>query len=255
MIIFNTDLDNTLIYSYKHDIGTDTLNVELSNGKEIAFVSGESFRLLNELSQHALIVPTTTRSIEQYKRINLGIGRFPYALVCNGGVLLRDGKVDEEWYHESLEHIKDCKPVMAEAALLLENEPHRYFEVRFIEKLFLFTKCTDAGEVVNKLINELNNDMVDVINNRDKVYVIPKSLNKGSALKRLRKKLNPEMVMAAGDSEFDISMVTAADIGYVPKGFRNTYNVSEASVIETAGDRLFSEELLNMCIEKIAKHK
>lgn len=34
------------------------------------------------------IIPTSTRTEEQYKRIELDIGIVPYALVCNGGVLL-----------------------------------------------------------------------------------------------------------------------------------------------------------------------
>lgn len=41
-----------------------------------------------------MILPTTTRSIEQYKRINLGVGMDRYALVCNGGILLDNKLVD-----------------------------------------------------------------------------------------------------------------------------------------------------------------
>ena len=43
--------------------------------------------------------------IEQYERINLGSGLFRYALVCNGGILLVDGKEDGEWYKDSLKLI------------------------------------------------------------------------------------------------------------------------------------------------------
>lgn len=51
------------------------------------------------------IIPTSTRTEEQYKRIDLDIGIVPYALVCNGGVLLVNGKRDREWYLESLQMI------------------------------------------------------------------------------------------------------------------------------------------------------
>lgn len=51
------------------------------------------------------IIPTSTRTEEQYKRIELDIGIVPYALVCNGGVLLVNGKRDREWYLESLQMI------------------------------------------------------------------------------------------------------------------------------------------------------
>ena len=52
------------------------------------------------------IIPTSTRTEEQYKRIDLDIGIVPYALVCNGGVLLVNGKRDREWYLESLQMIR-----------------------------------------------------------------------------------------------------------------------------------------------------
>ena len=254
MIIFNTDLDNTLIYSYKHNIGAHKRNVEIYRGREISFISEKTFHLLNALNRRMLIVPTTTRSIEQYERINLGIAQPKYALVCNGGILLENGRSDESWYRKSSELIYHCRPVMQQAALLLENEPHRYFQVRYIEQLFLFTKCTEAESVVCNLSAQLDCGQVDVFNNGDKVYVVPKALNKGNAITRLRNKLKPQTVIAAGDSAFDISMVLAADIGYVPKGFKETYGLLKSSVFEASGKALFSEEILNMCMHIVNEY-
>ena len=102
MIAFHTDLDNTLIYSYKHDIGPQKRNVELYQGREISYITEETYHLLQLVKNEMLIVPTTTRTLEQYQRIDLGIGPFPYALVCNGGVLLVNGVPDEAWYQDSL---------------------------------------------------------------------------------------------------------------------------------------------------------
>ena len=70
-----------------------------------------------------LIVPTTTRTLEQYQRIDLGIGPFPYALVCNGGVLLINGVPDEAWYQDSLHLVSDSREEMNLAMELLEREP------------------------------------------------------------------------------------------------------------------------------------
>ena len=137
---------------------------------------------------------------------------------------------------------------------MLENEPHRYFEVRYIEQLFLFTKCTEAESVVCNLSAQLDCGQVDVFNNGDKVYVVPKALNKGNAITRLRNKLKPQTVIAAGDSAFDISMVLAADIGYVPKGFKETYGLLKSSVFEAGGKALFSEEILNMCMHIVNEY-
>ena len=213
----------------------------------------ETSQLLQKLNGQVMIVPTTTRSIEQYKRIDLGLGVPEYALACNGGILLKDGEKDLQWYEESLKLIKDCEGVMAKARELLENEPNRYFEVRFIEDLFLFTKCTSPEDIIKKVSESLNSDMVDVFNNGDKVYVVPRALSKGNAINRLREKLQPSKVIAAGDSEFDISMVVAADVGYVPNGFKEKYDVKDESVIEAKENGLFSEEMLNMLIQEVSK--
>lgn len=40
---FISDLDNTLIYSYKKNIGGDTINVEVYEGREISFMTRGSY--------------------------------------------------------------------------------------------------------------------------------------------------------------------------------------------------------------------
>ena len=92
--ILCADMDNTIIYSYKRNIGENKLNVELYNGREISFISEKTHDLLKKVSEKMTIIPTSTRTEEQYKRIDLDIGIVPYALVCNGGVLLVNGKRD-----------------------------------------------------------------------------------------------------------------------------------------------------------------
>ena len=119
MKIFNVDLDNTIIYSYKHDIGNDKKNVELYEGREISFISERTYNLLKKVRDMYLIVPTSTRTIEQYNRVKLEIGDFKYALVCNGGILLRNGERDEDWYKKSLELIRTSEIELSKAKFLL----------------------------------------------------------------------------------------------------------------------------------------
>lgn len=255
MKILNIDMDNTLIYSYKHDIGREKINIELYNGREISYITKRTFELLNEIKKKFLIVPTTTRTREQYERIFLGIGLIKYALVCNGGVLLVDGKVDEEWYKVSKNLISNSVDELLKAVLYLESEELRKFEVRFIEELFVFTKCDKPETVVCKLRYKLNLSLVDVFNNGIKVYVVPKNLDKGTAVKRFRAYLGDdvEKVVAAGDSEFDISMVECADEGIVPKRFINRFKLTndEGKICEMPGKKVFAEEMLEkICLER-----
>lgn len=132
MIIFNSDLDNTLIYSYKRDIGMNKKCVEVYQEREISFMTNQSFRLLQMLNEKVMIVPTTTRTMEQYKRISLGIGIPKYALVCNGGILLENGVISKKWYQESLKIILNSKDELMKAKYVLDDDTNRIFEIRFI---------------------------------------------------------------------------------------------------------------------------
>lgn len=247
MILFHTDLDNTMIYSYKHDIGSRKRSVELYQGREISFITEKTYDLLKQVKEHMLIVPTSTRTVGQYGRIDLGIGSFPYALVCNGGILLVHGEIDRAWYRGSLDLVSPASAEMHRALSLLEEDARRMFELRFIEKLFVFTKCREPEQVVRDLGMKLDPALVDVFHNGIKVYVVPKSLSKGAAVERLKQKLMPQYVIAAGDSEFDISMVEIADKGLVPHGFRERFG-ADGNLCEMDGNRIFSEALLEECL-------
>ena len=48
--ILCADMDNTIIYSYKRNIGENKLNVELYNGREISFISEKTHDLLKKVS-------------------------------------------------------------------------------------------------------------------------------------------------------------------------------------------------------------
>lgn len=311
MIVFHTDLDNTLIYSYKRDIGEQKRCVENYQGREISFVTQETYRLLHKLSEwkeQVLIVPMTTRTAEQYARIDLGIGGFRYALVCNGGVLLvnnssnnniaRQTKVssdayeeeegayrnsrriqedenkhnglceviqedesqygclpgvmqeDENWYRKSLEMIQISVGELHRALEILSRDSRRNFELRFIKELFVFTKCEEPEAVVADLKKVLNTDAVDVFNNGVKVYVVPKALNKGRAVERFREYIGADYVIAAGDSEFDISMLEAADLGLAPPELAQRYPFSD-NVHRLSGEKIFAEMVLEKVYERL----
>lgn len=248
MKILCTDLDNTIIYSYKHDIGNEKMNVELYKEREISFITKQTFELLKKVKEEFLVIPTSTRTIEQYERINLKIGTFKYALVCNGSVLLVDGKKDKDWYEESLRLAKPSNLEVKKTLEYLENDKRRTFELRYIEDLFVFTKCDKSETVVNELRKHLDKSLVNVFNNKEKVYVLPTSLSKGKAIERLRKYLKAEFIIAAGDSEFDSSMVEAADVGLVPYGFKSEFNI-KSDICEMGKEGLFSEQLLRKCLQ------
>lgn len=248
MTVLHIDLDNTMIYSYKHNIGKARINVEIYQGREISFLTENTYENLKRIKENVLIVPTSTRSIEQYRRIDLRIGNIPYALVCNGGVLLVDGQKDTSWYQTSLELIRESLPALQTAQHFLEKDNRRKFELRFIEELFLFTKCDQPESVVRELKAILDTNTADILHNKEKVYVVPRNLSKGKAVERFRKYIRAGKIIAAGDSEFDISMLRAADIRIAPHGFQQEYSI-DFGIDEMPGTKIFSDEMTEKILE------
>lgn len=249
MIIFNVDMDNTLIYSYKHDIGHHKRCVEIYQNRDISYITEKTQELLVCLSKKVLIVPTTTRTIEQYNRIQLGLKDIPFALVCNGGVLLKDGIEDQEWYRKSLDMILESKDELIKGRQILTEDKDRCFEIRNIKDLFVFTKSDQPKETVKRLSSMLNTGLVDVFNNGIKIYIVPKKLSKGNAVKRLKKMLGADKIIAAGDSQFDVSMLKCADIAIAPEKLR--LGETRGNVVRISEHVLFSEGVLEHVLNVI----
>lgn len=202
-----------------------------------------SLALLRQVKDQAVFIPTTTRTEEQYHRICLGVGNIEYALVCNGGVLLCSGQEDKTWYQESLKQIEGCQEELEKAAYKLTADTNRILEVRNIRNLFLFTKSAEPSRSVERLKKILNLSVVDVFCNGSKVYVLPRQLNKGLALRRLMQRLGGGATIAAGDSIFDIPMLNAADLALAPIDLTEEKDCKKHVIgIEKAG--VFSDAML-----------
>lgn len=244
MVIFNSDLDNTLIFSYRRQVTGEKLCVEMMGDKELSFMTRHSYELLQQVRQRLCFVPTTTRTEEQYKRIHLGGEEPEYALVCNGGILLVNGIRDQSWYQESLSLVSDVYSEMVLAKKLLLEDKNRCFEIREIDGLFLFTKSSSPEESAKHLEAYLNTDKVTVFVSRSKLYVFSKQLSKGEALGRLKKRLHGSYVIAAGDGILDIPMLEAADRSILPwdlaEGMQKKLHMSVCSREEHFSDAMLA---------------
>ena len=67
-IVFHMDLDNTIIYTEKHMLNADKQCVERYEGREFSFVTPKTYELLQKITKQVIMVPTTTRTIQQYNR-------------------------------------------------------------------------------------------------------------------------------------------------------------------------------------------
>ena len=178
----------------------------------------------------------------------MGIVNLDYALMCNGGVLFLHGKEDATWYEETKALIAESRAELLYGEKLLEKDKNRCFEVRNIRDLFLFTKSNNPAASAAYLRKYLDTEKAEVFCNGIKVYIVPRQLNKGSALLRLKKRLGAELVIAAGDSGFDIPMLNQADFALAPAELKREAGLLE-SVIYVEEGKLFSEMLLKKILD------
>lgn len=243
MTVFHSDLDNTLIYSCRHEIGREKTNVELYEGRQVSFMTETSSLLLKKVREKTVFVPTTTRTREQYDRIDLKTGVPDYALVCNGGVLLKQNEEVPEWYEESLRMIKESRGEFLRAMDCMQEDQDRILEVRNIRDLFLFTKSSRPQRSEERMRERLDLSLVNIFTYGSKLYVLPRGLDKGTAVRRFREYIKADRVIAAGDSAFDVPMLREADLAYAPERLK-TEALPEGHVKGIPEDLLFSDALL-----------
>lgn len=201
-----SDLDGTLIFSASRKKVGDIV-IEHKDGEDISCVTARQAELLPNIGN---IIPVTTRSVEQYRRIEFPKGFAPeYALCDNGGTLLINGESDGPWLERSADIFREAMEDISRFRALLERDPDRRFEVRMVDGFFLFTKSANPVLTLARLGT---GESCECFATGEKVYVIPKRLNKGAAVKRLAELIGlpREGIFCAGDSLMDVPMLNAA---------------------------------------------
>lgn len=201
------DLDGTIIFSRRHEIN-DRIVVEKRNGADMSFMFREVYEQLQALPREEF-VPITNRTKQQYDRIQFfADGKLPcFALIDNGGILLKDGIEDEAWTKESMTMIAE------DIELLIKLEPllSKFGETRMQDGMILFIKQSDASAEsdICECINEYDN--LQMFKTSRKTYVCSAKLTKGSAVRRFRNRFPDDGAIAAGDSPSDLTMAEFVD--------------------------------------------
>lgn len=229
-MIFLSDLDRTLIFSYNR-LSADNLCVERKNGKELSYMTHRSAELFLTVTKEAVFIPITTRSQEQYERITFPGGYAPeYAIIDNGANLLINGVPDSEWRKEFDEIYKKAENEINMCRELLEKEASVYFKIVTVDRSFLFTKCHDAAEIIKKMNGILNNTYTSFYRNGEKLYLIPNGISKARALNKIRERLPQDTLVAAGDSLFDEGMLRSADVAIIKNGELNDLKLNPRQI-------------------------
>lgn len=252
-ILFACDLDNTLLVSHRIKSEGD-ICAEILDGKELSFFTPLACKLIEKITanENVILLPVTTRSAEQYKRIKFPAGCTPeLALVCNGSVLLKNGIPEETWYKTS-ERLSN--PYMDEIMRLCikYNEYDCFKTVRIVDDMFLFLHCHNRDET-EAIVAECRKDTDILIEYAgSKIYFFPPAANKGMGVKRFAAIYGCSRIISAGDSPIDSSMLNIADIALVPdEKLLNTVKNKNTFVCK---NEIFSEFILRYVIEQIKEN-
>ncbi|MER6123735.1 HAD family hydrolase [Streptomyces sp. NPDC001795] len=227
-VLVASDLDRTLIYSSAALALTmpdarapRLLCVEVHESRPLSYMTETAAGLLTDLGDHAVFVPTTTRTRKQYQRINLPGPTPAYAICANGGHLLVDGVADLDWHAAVLARLADeCAPLEeVRDHLMATADPAWVRKHRVAEDLFAYLVVEREllpEEWVKELAAWAENRGWTVSLQGRKIYAVPGPLTKSAAVREVARRTGAVLTLAAGDSLLDADLLLAADRGWRP---------------------------------------
>ena len=223
-MIYFSDLDRTLIYSDKFiNEETEQVCIEILDGREISYMSPKSMDILRDILKKKKFIPTTTRSIEQYKRIMFMQNdiNFEWSIVSNGGNILHNGEIFEPWKKVLNQRLKSCESLQSVMNYFKENysEIDGILKIRDVDDVFFYIVVDKAIFDENSLDlfqSYLNKAGWKVYASGRKIYFIPSVVTKESAIEYLISYLKEEKFEALGDSIMDMNMLKSSNKGYIP---------------------------------------
>jgi len=229
-----TDLDRTLIYSRAAMTGDqfeaqDLLCVEYYEGAPLSYVTDTAAQRLRSLATELPVVPTTTRTPEQFRRIELPGGPWRYAIASNGGSIIEDGRLDPHWRRSVECAVREGGASLDEITSELRSRISEEWVAKFriADELFCYLVVDVSSQPA-----EFLDDWHDWCSARGwnasqqgrKIYTMPNSVCKSRAVAEVHRRLSDAgllahdaPVFAAGDGALDAEMLKAADAAIRPR--------------------------------------
>jgi hypothetical protein len=228
-----TDLDRTMIFS-RNAIDNavpdaQLLCVEYYQGAPLSFMTHTGAAALRGLAAESFVVPATTRTVEQFTRIDLPGAPWPYAITSNGGNILVDGVVDTQWRRTVADAMRDGGASLADitAALHTRTSPEWVEKFRLADDLFcyLVVRPDDVPADFLPAWGQWCGERGWTVSQQGrKIYMMPTAVCKSRAVAEVRSRLIADgalaastRVLAAGDGGLDAEMLATADAGIRPR--------------------------------------
>lgn len=190
--------------------------MERLNGAEQGFFTRETPDLLPQVVQRVHLLPITTRSIEQYQRIQWP-GRHG-AQDCPDRQRRRPAagrSGGPAWYAASQALVRDHREALA-AVLDHLTRQGGATSVRCVEGVYVYAAYPDIPAAERVARDWCGGSALQAVVSGRKVYFFPPGIDKGTALRRAVERFGPERVIAAGDSVIDVPMLRQADLALIP---------------------------------------
>ena len=212
--LFACDIDNTIIYSRRKP-HAGFLCVEWLQGAEQAYMSPATIRGMAAALKKHLLIPVTSRSMEQYRRLRFPEGCEPeWSVTANGADLLRKGEADGDWRAET-------QRLIAAGS-----------------KLYLLPEKLNKGTAVERLQRRVSQGLL-CGGDSDMEMADAGLHRKADAVERLRRRSFGGLI-CAGDSEMDLPMLEMADAALLPRSLRPLWHGRGSCEVPEEGE-LFSE--------------
>lgn len=251
-LMYATDMDRTIIYSQRFlDEYPPDCEYEVAEKKDdrvISYISSEVKKQLTELNKQSKveIVPVTTRSWDEFNRIDLGF-KTRYAIISNGGIILEKGKPMKDWEKYIRENINIAD--LLSAKMDLDEISCTIRDTKLIDNRYLFNKIEDTklySLEIQQLISRYPN--ISFVIQRNKVYGVPKAFSKAIAVRWLQNKIKADTLVASGDSELDLPMLAIANYAVTPKHgslYKDGYVLDGRLAEEGINSPLYTIDLIN----------
>ncbi|GAA0804568.1 HAD family hydrolase [Spirilliplanes yamanashiensis] len=223
-----TDLDGTLLFSQRamaagsrRPPAKDLVPVDVEGGRTYAYMTTAVIRDWARLAGAGALVPATTRSVPQYRRLRLP-GPPPHiAIVCNGARLLVGGEAEPAWEHRVRRRMRGgvaFDVVWREATGWYHRHP--FAALRAVEDLFMYLTVRERADWLTDVAAQAAAWAGGVgwrasLQGR-KLYLLPRTLDKAAAVAHAAERLAADRLVAGGDSLLDAGMLRAADAAIRP---------------------------------------
>ncbi|MBF6069080.1 HAD family hydrolase [Nocardia farcinica] len=261
-----TDLDRTMIYSrnaFSTTAEIPTVCVEHLEGAPLSFMTTAAALRMQRLTEPAAVIPTTTRTIKQFTRIQLPGAPWRYAVTSNGGNILVDGVPDMRWRIDIDAKVRAGGATLSEVSAELRGriDDSWVSKFRIADHLFCYLVVKPKA-VPADFLAEWDRWCRDrgwtASQQGRKIYTMPQAVCKSVAVAEVRNRMlaagelaDTARTLAAGDGALDAEMLRAADRAIRPRhGELEQLNWTSPNLTVTkASGILAGEEIVDWFIE------